>query len=277
MISAMSLGGCGSLRRSSQLPVENTGVSSAASDKTVPEWATPYFFTVLPAPIEQIVPPPPPEGSVEDLADLAKLEAHQKTRTKAECLAAARQEIPTIEELFSRKKTGDRGLPNLKNLDAATITAIKTLYSHVQRDVVAIGRTAKLHYARKRPYTRKAGLVPCVSREATASYPSGHSAYGSAGAELLGELFPRNVTSLRRAGESAAEHRVLGGVHYPSDVAAGTQLGRKVYELLRLNSQFQAELASVKKLMAKGIQKKAKARFSPGTSFEKLPAGATGT
>lgn len=274
LLLSLSFAGCASLRRNSSSPPLRTAPSlGATSDSTVPEWTKPYFFTTLSFPIEELVSPPPAEQSAEEAADLAQLANLQKSRTKSECSAAARQEIPTLEELFARKKSGDRGLPDFKKLDAETLSGIKTLFSHVQRDVAAIGRNAKVHYDRKRPYLRNAELHPCIKREESASYPSAHSAYGSSGAELLSELFPRNATALRKAGAAAAELRVTAGVHYPSDVAAGVKLGRKVYEMLRANGKFQVELESVKALMSRGIRKRAKARFSPGTSLEKIPAG----
>jgi membrane-associated phospholipid phosphatase len=44
-----------------------------------------------------------------------------------------------------------------------------------------------------------------------------------------------------------AYDRVIAGVHFPTDVAAGLSLGQKIAEEIAASPQFQADLANAKK------------------------------
>lgn len=60
------------------------------------------------------------------------------------------------------------------------------------------------------------------------SYPSGHASFSGAAAALLGALFPADAARLDGWAEEAARSRVLGGIHWPIDGAAGLAQGRAV-------------------------------------------------
>jgi membrane-associated phospholipid phosphatase len=47
---------------------------------------------------------------------------------------------------------------------------------------------------------------------------------------ILGYLFPRDAATLVALAEEAAESRVWAGIHYRSDIIAGSALGRAVAE-----------------------------------------------
>jgi membrane-associated phospholipid phosphatase len=60
------------------------------------------------------------------------------------------------------------------------------------------------------------------------SYVSGHSATSAAASTVLGALFAKRATTLRRWAEEAAVSRLYGGIHFPTDNQAGLALGRAV-------------------------------------------------
>ena len=62
----------------------------------------------------------------------------------------------------------------------------------------------------------------------TPSYPSEHAAVAGAASTVLAYLFPDNAKVYTDQAEAAAQSRLLAGVEYPSDVAAGLALGRAV-------------------------------------------------
>ena len=62
------------------------------------------------------------------------------------------------------------------------------------------------------------------------SYPSEHAATAGAAAAVLSYFFPDEAAAFQAMAEEAAESRVLAGLQYPSDSAAGLELGRKVAE-----------------------------------------------
>jgi membrane-associated phospholipid phosphatase len=47
---------------------------------------------------------------------------------------------------------------------------------------------------------------------------------------MLSYLFPGEAAEIAPLASDAVESRVWAGIHYPSDVAAGRELGRKVAE-----------------------------------------------
>ena len=86
----------------------------------------------------------------------------------------------------------------------------------------------KQQFARPRPYDAIPQVKPAVSRESSYSYPSGHSTWGMAEATLLAELQPERREAILDRGRQVGYDRVVGGVHYPSDVDAGQILGNAI-------------------------------------------------
>ena len=60
------------------------------------------------------------------------------------------------------------------------------------------------------------------------SYPSGHSCLSASAARVIESFFPEATASLEGQVSDAGRSRVIGGIHFPSDVAVGQALGRNV-------------------------------------------------
>lgn len=224
-----------------------TGPFSQRSER--PSWATPYYFSALPFTISTTVPHPPADGTLSDDADLRTLMEWQARRTPADCAAARIQEIPTLRTLFGRKEVGDRNLPDFTKMELEKLVVLTNFFEKFHRDISFVNYEAKEHFTKRRPFDRKDEVQPCIKLEKSFTYPSGHAAIGAAGAEVLKEIFPKRKTALRKAGLQAGYNRIIGGVHYPSDVEAGAELGRKAYKALRALPAFQADLNAVKKAL----------------------------
>lgn len=61
--------------------------------------------------------------------------------------------------------------------------------------------------------------------------PSGHAAVATAASEVLAYLFPERAAFFSSKAEEAIQVRLLGGVEFPQEVAAGRVIGRKIAEL----------------------------------------------
>lgn len=92
---------------------------------------------------------------------------------------------------------------------------------------------AKNIYKRPRPYDAYGDIKPCIELEGSYSYPSGHSTIARFYALLLADMYPTKRSALLQRADEAAVHRMVGGVHYPSDVAAGKKFGDALYQLLK--------------------------------------------
>jgi membrane-associated phospholipid phosphatase len=64
------------------------------------------------------------------------------------------------------------------------------------------------------------------------SYPSAHSCIGGAAATVLARQFPSDAGSLDAIADQAGEARIMGGIHYRTDVDTGKTLGTRVGDVV---------------------------------------------
>ena len=87
---------------------------------------------------------------------------------------------------------------------------------------------SKYAYWAIRPFQLDPEVKPLFPTPNHPSYPAAHGCLSTAEAVILGYLFPRDATALAALAQEAAESRVWAGIHYRSDINAGTALGRAV-------------------------------------------------
>ena len=61
------------------------------------------------------------------------------------------------------------------------------------------------------------------------SYPSAHSTAGRVISRALGDKYPTYADEFEKIGASIGLHRLIAGLHYPTDHAAGMMLGDQIY------------------------------------------------
>ena len=59
---------------------------------------------------------------------------------------------------------------------------------------------------------------------------------------VLAEMLPEHKAELIARGEQIGEDREVGGVHYPSDVAAGRKIAAEIVKRLLANPEFHAAM-----------------------------------
>jgi membrane-associated phospholipid phosphatase len=96
---------------------------------------------------------------------------------------------------------------------------------------------SKYVYNRLRPSEVNSFVASAIPVPNSPSYPSEHAAAAAAAAAVLGYLFPNEATSFANQAQECGESRLNAGVHFPSDVSAGLELGRKVAELVIARAQ----------------------------------------
>jgi membrane-associated phospholipid phosphatase len=62
------------------------------------------------------------------------------------------------------------------------------------------------------------------------SFPSGHSTVAASAATVLSYYFPSDSRKWQKLANEAGQSRIWGGLHFPYDHYAGTELGKKVAE-----------------------------------------------
>jgi len=119
-----------------------------------------------------------------------------------------------------------------------------------------VGR-AKETFNRPRPPKVDPRIDPCVHLPSGGSYPSGHASAIYARAEVLGEVFPEQRDALFAWADRAAWGRVLGGVHFPTDLVAGRVLAKIVIDAMKKNPEFRAAIERCRAEVAPFLAKKA--------------------
>src|SRR5216683_2598551 len=95
-------------------------------------------------------------------------------------------------------------------------------------DATVAAWDAKYVYNRPRPSEADPSLTTVVANPSSPSYPCEHATAAGAASAVLAYLFPKDAQSFMDKAEMAGQSRLLAGVQYPSDVAAGLQLGQAV-------------------------------------------------
>ncbi|WP_270934102.1 phosphatase PAP2 family protein [Falsiroseomonas oryzae] len=95
-------------------------------------------------------------------------------------------------------------------------------------DAMVAAWDSKHAHGRARPAVLDPTLATVVPTPQSPSWPDEHAAAGAVAAAMLGASFPQRAAEFERLAEEASRMRLLAGVAFPSDVAAGTALGRQV-------------------------------------------------
>ena len=163
--------------------------------------------------------PFPTATSDEGKADLAIVLWHQRTRT-----------APEVERALSEVKLGLGAYAAAMGLalDAGQFPKTAALLDKVGKDIKVVTDELKKHFGRPRPYLADPRVQPAIERETSPSYPSGHATRGLAYAMVLAELAPERREALLAQGRLVGVDRVIGGVHYPSDIESGQRLALKL-------------------------------------------------
>jgi len=95
-----------------------------------------------------------------------------------------------------------------------------------RRDFQPILQNLWSTFNRPRPDVVFPAVTPVLDEGDTPSYPSAHAALGTIFAEVIAQYDKDDHSALQSTGNLIGTDRVLGGVHYPSDVTAGQRLGK---------------------------------------------------
>ena len=176
--------------------------------------------------------PYPTMGSPAERYDFEQLMYLQNTRTNEQCLAAAHEEDASLKAFFG----GAHGL-----LSDVEVNKMQKKMRMITIKAGAKILVSKTRYNRPRPYITYPQIKPCIELESSKAYPSGHATVARMYARILAATFPERAILFLKRGDEVGFYRVLGGVHHPSDVAAGKILGDSLADdFLEDNFQFMA-------------------------------------
>jgi membrane-associated phospholipid phosphatase len=201
-----------------------------------PEWATVRTVVIGDPAFLRTAAPPAWQTPVMD-------------RERADFVAVQEQLSPTERELAAAWAAGagtvtppgmwmERAI-NLVRRDARTTSDATRIYAVLGvtlHDVGVACWESKYHYQVARPIqwlsVHNPAWLPYLDTPPHPSYPSGHASFSGAGSAVLTAYFPGDAAQLTAEAEAAAHSRVVGGVHWPMDGAAGLAQGRAVAALV---------------------------------------------
>ena len=195
-------------------------------------WSETLFVSPGQVDLARLLPPPPAMGSAEQRDEIALLLQLHKQRTPAMVALAqadAAREVFRFADAVGPQFTADK------------LPATAALFQAVKENGDAILGNAKKHWDRPRPYAVSSEIDPCVHKPGNASYPSGHATYGTLVAVILADMVPEKAQALAARAEQYRFNREIGGVHYPSDVAAGRIAGTVIAAFLFNSPAFQQQ------------------------------------
>jgi membrane-associated phospholipid phosphatase len=125
-----------------------------------------------------------------------------------------------------------QGLVAERSLTTTEAAGVYAALGTALHDAAVACWESKYHYMFARPVQalRERGktFVPLIKTPPHPSYPSGHASFSGAASAVLAAAFPDAAEQLRQQAEEAARSRVLGGIHWPIDSAAGLDQGAQV-------------------------------------------------
>lgn len=169
--------------------------------------------------------PPPPASVDADLNQLRKIVAERKTADLERISwwsvggPSYRWNELILDEMLKRFVTQPLASRHLALVHAAFDDAIAATF------------TTKKLYGRSRPSQVDPSLSVTLAVPDSPSYPSDFAAAATVAVDLVGYLMPEAKPQFQALAEEAIRTRLLAGVEFPSDVAAGRELGRKVAAL----------------------------------------------
>jgi acid phosphatase (class A) len=174
---------------------------------------------------------PPADGSPDAIADMMEVHDIRNNRTDAD-FARVKMEEKANAFVFA-EAIG----PWFKESDLPLTAALLDEAYNTQKPIV---KAAKAVYQRPRlPYD---DAHPMVKKETDFSFPSGHSTRGMMWAIILSNMFPDHKDAILKVGVRLGVDRLIGGEHYPTDIAAGRKLGAEIARRLLADPDFQAKL-----------------------------------
>jgi acid phosphatase (class A) len=189
-----------------------------------------HFHYLDPSQVDLMVllPPPPDLGSPQALADQEQVAKVIARRSPAE-VATAR--LDASRSVFAFAPAVGPGF------DAQHLPVTAGFFARISSDVKNLVDIAKSYWERPRPNG-------AIKRQG--SYPSGHAAFAASTAIILAQLLPEKRDAIFNQARAFAENRIILGLHYPTDVAAGWTAGTLAAYVMMQDPGFARDFAAAR-------------------------------
>ena len=183
------------------------------------------------------LPPPPAAGSAVEKREIKELHAIAARSSKALKAIATHDAKDESPDIFN----------DAIGFDATVKPQTAKLLQMVMEEEDGGSKAAKAYFHRLRPYAVDPSVRACEpvkpgKVKAANSYPTGHSSLAFSMGLVLASLIPEKSQAILARANEYAEHRLVCGVHYRSDIVAGQQFGTVLALRLMQNPTFRAQM-----------------------------------
>lgn len=185
-----------------------------------------------------LLPPPPHAGSIMEKSELAAVVATQNAAGSERIKLASDDVNETIFQMFGKTLGPSFALKSLPKTSA--------LFDRVGSTESAVADPAKKYFARVRPFMTSSDVKALIKPSRSGSWPSGHTTRVTASAIILAAMLPERREAIWARADEYAESRVVGGMHYPSDLEAARLAGTAIAAELFSDPAFQVDFKAAK-------------------------------
>jgi acid phosphatase (class A) len=187
----------------------------------------------------RLVPPPPAPGSPQAGAEIAELHAiHDRS---------------SVREIEAARRDSKDEKPDMFNIaigfDITTLPHTTALLNMAIEEEGTATKAAKKYFHRNRPWIVDGTIATCTPKApgpAANSYPSGHSSLAFTMGVILASLMPEKSQAILARASEFAEHRLVCGVHFRSDIVAGQQFGTALALMLMQDPRIQSQMTGAR-------------------------------
>jgi acid phosphatase (class A) len=202
----------------------------------LPTWAADPYLTAASVNLIALLPPPPIAGSDTELAEAKAVVQAQTQASDARKEQALADSDESVYQMFMRVLG--------PNFNPSALPKTTLLFERMGATEGPVVNGAKKAFDRTRPWAAYPEIKYIPKPSGRASYPSGHTTRVAANAIVLSSMVPEKRREIWARAEDYANSRIIGGMHYASDVEAGWRAGTVIATLLFQQDVFNADLAA---------------------------------
>ncbi len=200
--------------------------------------APPPYLTAADVDLTMLLPLPPAPGSALQGAEVQAVLDVQAAASRDRIAQAVVDAKETVFVMF-----GDILGPRVTPESAPKTTA---MFSRIGESEDATVDPAKPFFGRVRPFLADPRIKALVPPSSSGSWPSGHTTRVTMMAAVLANMLPEQRGPIWARAADYAQSRVIGGMHFPSDLQAGQRAGTAMAQALFAIAEFRADLDAAK-------------------------------
>lgn len=185
----------------------------------------------------KVLAPPPANDSATSKAEIEELLVIQQNNTPEQVAAAqadVQENVFRFANVFGPDFTPEK------------LPLAKVFFAKVAEDEGFIVDPAKDVWKRPRPHKADSRVKPSITISNSGAYPSGHASFAYLTAVVLANMVPEKRAEIFARAADFAHNRMVGGLHYKTDIEAGRIAGTLIAAQELQNPQFKADFEQAK-------------------------------